>query len=273
MTGSSRPARPGRDAFVDRLVRWGGLEFADFARLDPAAARSLLDPADPDWAVALNNTPKVWAKLPIADCRSAICPGQTAAAGQIGNRRSEIGDCALAEVRAAQSRLVCRHWRELLAAKAPALYDALPWHDVDIGPLLRGRRLWQTRFLLAGGHASVTACRLRRTAGAYAVEPNPALANYIERKAALEKVKNLRVLRATLDATGLPDGAVHLAIVEAPGEAGLVELERVAFEVAVLDTDPLRETDPGLLHARGYRESAITTRFGPATAWVRPPAA
>lgn len=273
MTGSSRPARPGRDALVERLARWGGLEFADFVLLDPVTFRAIFDPADPDWQAALNNTPRVWAKLPIADCRSAICPGQTAAAGQIGNRRSGIGDCALAEVRVAQSRLVCRHWRELLIAKAPALFDALPWHDVDIGPLLRGRRLWQTRFLLAGGHAAIAACRLRRTAGAYAVEPNPALADYIESKAALEKVKNLRVLRAPLEATGLPDGAVHLAIVEAPGQAGLAELERVALEVVVLDTDPLRETDPGLLRARGYRESVITTRFGPAAAWVRPPAA
>jgi hypothetical protein len=247
---------------VERLVRWARLEFADFARLDPATARAAFSAADPDWAAALNNAPQVWTKLPIADVRSSIC-----------NPRSAIRNLTSTEIRSAQRRLVRRHWRELLITKAPALYDALPWHDVDIGPLLRGRRLWQTRFLLAGGHAPVTACRLRRTAGAYAVEPNPALARYIENKVALEKVRNLRVLRAALDAPGLPDGAVHLAIVEAPGEAGLVELERVALEVVVFDTDPLLETDPGLLKARGYRESAITTRFGPASAWVRPPAA
>jgi hypothetical protein len=271
MNSHSRPARPGRDAFLEQIVRWGRLEFADFARLSPAAAGALMDPADPDWQLALNNTPQVWRGLPIADLRSAICAGQPAAVGQIEHRTSGIGDCTLAAIHAAQSRLVRLHARALLIAKAPALFDALPWHDVDLGPLLRGRRLWQTRFLLSGGHASVTMCRLRRSAGVYVVESDPVLAGYLQRKADKERVKKARVVRAPLAQTGLPARSADLALAE-PGpdlEPEIVELERVAAEVVVLGTDPLAEVDPQPLVARGYREAALSSRLGPARAWSR----
>lgn len=247
---------------MERLVRWGRLEFTDFARLDPAALRPLLDPADPEWRAALNNTPQVWRQVPSDQLRRVI-----------GRAEPQERHPRLPDIRAAQDRLVRRHWRELLIAKAPALYDALPWHDVDLGPVVRGRRPWQTRFLLAGGHSSVTACRLRRTAGVYVVEDNPVMAAYTERKAGLEKVKNLRIVRAGLSGIALPSRAADLAIIGLEAVLALAELERVAAEVVLLECDPLSELDPGPLQARGYRRAAIATRLGPATAWVRPPAA
>jgi hypothetical protein len=260
MNCHSRPARPGRDGFLDQLVRWGRLEFADFARLSPAAASALIDLADPDWQLALNNTPQVWTRLPIADVRFAICDLQSA-----------ICNLTSTEIHSAQSRLVRLHARALLIAKAPALFDALPWHDVDPGPLVRGRRLWQTRFLLSGGHASVTMCRLRRSAGVYVVEANPVLAGYLERKAEKERLKKARIVRAPLVRTGLPARSADVAMAE-PGpdlEPEIAELERVAAEVIVLGTDPQAEFDPQPLVARGYREMELSSRLGPARAWRR----
>lgn len=262
MNAHSRPARPGRDVFLDRITRWGRLEFADFARLDPAALRALVDPSDPDWQPALNNAPQVWRQLPVAGPRSAVCSPQSA-----------TGTLTSSDVHAAQSRLVRLHARALLVAKAPALFDALPWHDIDLGPLLRGRRLWQTRFLLAGDHASVTMCRLRRSAGVYVVEANPVLADYLARKAEKERVKKARIVRAPLGRTGLPAGSADVAMAE-PGpdlELEIVELERVAAEVVVLGTDPLAEFDPRPLFDRGYRELKLSSRLGAAPAWRREP--
>ncbi len=255
MTGSSRPARPGRDALIERVVEWGRLEFADFARLDPAVLRALPDLADPDWPAALNNTPEVWRRLKAAGVWPATRSPESAA-----------GAPSLTEIRAAQSRLVRRFWRELLTAKAPALYDALPWHDLDLEPVLCGRRLWQTRFLLAGGHSLVTACRLRRSAGVIVIEPNPGLARYLERKAEMERLKKLRVLPAL---TALPARAADLALVGPRHWPLMPEIESRAGTVVLLDTDPLAAPDSDDLAERGWRGIPVRTRFGPARAWTR----
>lgn len=257
MTVNSCLAPAGQDTLLDRVVNWGRLDIADFARLPLATLRALADPTDPDWAAAAVNAPELW---PGIDPRKVPTADHT---------------LTLAEIQAAQRRLVRRCWRELLIAKAPALYEALPWQELELAPLLRGRQLWRLRLLLAGGHSPVSAVRLRRTAGVIVVEPEPVLADYIERKAGRERLKKLRVVRAGLERTGLPARAVEVALVSPSAVAGklepaVVELERVAAEVFIFASDPLIQLDTGPLEARGYRSLPVVTRWGAASVWHRP---
>jgi len=48
-------------------------------------------------------------------------------------------------------------------------------------------------------------CRCRKSAGVYVVEPDEAIASYIELKCAREKVRRFKLLRAGLDHIPLPD--------------------------------------------------------------------
>lgn len=176
---------------------------------------------------------------------------------------------------------VSQHALELLIAKAPALYDALPWHDWDFSLIERSYRLYRTRFLFAGSGAGVACCRARRSAGVYVVETNPVLADYIERKAELEGVRRFKLIRLSLEQLSLPGQSVDLACIggmtvfesSAGGIAGaLGTLERVARQVLLIDNDPLGEMFPAeLLEKRGFQKATVAVRsLGQRDCWWGP---
>jgi hypothetical protein len=259
------------------LVRLGHLCFDDFLLLSPATLDSDgkwgLSPFSPelasDWSLALNNAPHVSRhfRFQIADCRFPD--------SSVVNRQLSVEG-----IHAAQQRLVTRHAYDLLRAKAPPLYDSLPWHDWDFSIVTKRFKLWQTRFLLAGDGTTVAMCRCRKSAGVYVVEPNEAIARYTERKAALEKVRRFQLLRSVVSSPGpkslvpipLPDNSVDLAIVgSAPSldteDWKLVtrELLRISHNVLLVENSPLA---PALaaasLHTEGYVSEIVEVRdLGP----------
>jgi hypothetical protein len=251
------------------LVRLGHLCFDDFLLL-PAEALDCghwTPDLTADWNLALSNAPDVLLHLrDSASLQSAIC-----------NLQSSV---ALADIHAAQSRLVHTFAYELLRAKAPPLYDSLPWHDWDFSIVTKRFRLWQTRFLLAGDGTTVAMCRCRKSAGVYVVEPNEAIARYTERKAALEKVRRFQLLRSVVSSPGpkslipipLPDNSVDLAIVgSAPSldteDWKLVtrELLRISHNVLLVENSPLAPAlDAASLHTEGYVSEIVEVRdLGP----------
>lgn len=244
-----RPRRTLRELLTDRLVKLGQLEFEDFCRLEPFTVRRIA--ADPDWPVALLNAPHVESRL----CRALR---QSGAGTRLPS--APTGAVSLEAIQAAQERLVRRYAPELLREKAPPLSDCLPWHDWDFAAVARRVPVWQTRFLVAGAGATVTVCRLRRSAGVYVVEPLALMRAYVERKAELEKVKRLTAIDATLEQIPLAAGAVDLAIV---GGSGLVtatvlaELLRVARRLLVIDNDPFSVAD---LPAAGWERAEVDVR-------------
>ena len=256
------------------LVRLGHLCFDDFLLLDPEAPLSqftIHNSLLTDLALALNNTPDILLHLRgSANLQSAIC-----------NLQSPV---ALADITAAQSRLVHAFAYDLLRAKAPPLYDALPWHDWDFSIVTRQFKLWQTRFLLAGDGTTVTMCRCRKSAGVYVLEPSEAIARYIERKAALEKVRRFRLLSSAASSPNpqslapipLPDHSVDLAVIGSlPSlETGhwklvLQELLRVSSNALLIDNNPLcPPLDDKLLTASGFQPASVEVRgLGPRRGW------
>jgi hypothetical protein len=242
------------------LVRLGHLSFDDFLLVPPETLDSGHWTSDlvADWATALNNAPNVGLhvrsidyNLQPANCRLAPAP-------------------TLSEVQAAQQRLVTHYVYELLRAKAPPLYDALPWHDWDFSIVAKRFPLWKTRFLLAGDGTTVAMCRCRKSAGVYILEPDETIARYIERKAALEKVRRFRLVRIpasspspqSLAPIPLPDNSVDLAVIGFipsldAGHWKLVthELCRISRNVLVVENNPLAPplderplVDAGFLH-------------------------
>jgi len=245
-----------RDKLLSAVARLGRLCFDDFRRLEaPTTRRVLSAPETADlWPLALNNTPAV-----LLHFRRS-----TGVSSFIVHRSS------LAEVASAQSRLVHAFALHLLKVKAPPLYDALPWHDWDFSIVARRFKLWQTRILLAGDGSSVTMCRCRRSAGVYVLEPHQTIARYVERKGELEKVKRLRVLRASLDKIPLADHSVDLAIIGSTlDSAAPHELSRVAADVLVVENNPLLsplEEQPFL--NSGFTPNTVEVRsLGPRRSW------
>jgi len=184
------------------LVRLGQLDFDDFLLL----SAETLDVGHwtpdlvTDWSLATNNAPHVEVHFRnSANLQPATC-----------NLQSPL---ALADITAAQSRLVHAFAYALLRAKAPPLYDALPWHDWDFSIVTRRFRLFRTRLLLAGDGTSVVTCRCRKTAGVYVLEPDAATAGYIGAKCDKARVRRLQVIRAPLSRIPLADGSVDLAVV------------------------------------------------------------
>jgi hypothetical protein len=256
-------AEPGAQSDLrTNLVRLGHLCFDDFLLLPAQALDSGHWTPDltADWGLALGNAPDVLLHLGgSTNLQSAICNLQSPP--------------ALADIRAAQTRLVHAFAYELLRAKAPPLYDALPWQDWDFSIVTRRFKLWQTRFLLAGDGTTVTMCRCRKSAGVYVMEPCEVMARYIESKAALERVRRFRLVSPKPQAASrkpafvvpLPDNSVDLAILGSypdleTGNWKLVtdELLRVAANVLLIENNPiLQPLDERSLIDTGFRPDSV----------------
>jgi hypothetical protein len=255
----------------ESLVRLGQLCFDDFLLL----SRETLDAGHwtpemaADWSLALNNAPHILLHLRRSDnLQSAICNLQF----------NPDGPCpSTASIASAQSRLVHAFAYELLRAKAPPLYDSLPWHDWDFSIVARRFKLWQTRFLLAGDGTTVTMCRCRKSAGVYIVEPDKTIARYAEQKAAIEKVRRVRVLNSSVaPSLLLPAASVDLAIVGSipsldTGSWRLVirELLRCCANVLMVENNPLCSplADAPLVDAGFRSDTIIVSGLGPRRCW------
>jgi hypothetical protein len=187
-------------------------------------------------------------------------------------------------IASAQSRLVAHYALDLLKAKAPPLYDALPWQDWDFSIVTKRFRLWQTRFLLAGDGTTVTMCRCRKSAGVYVLEPCETIACYIERKAAIEKVRRFRLVSPKPQAPSLkflseiplPDNSVDLAVIGSCPEletrnSKLVtaELLRVAASILLIENNPLAAplAETPLIDSGFLPDSVAVTDLGPRRCW------
>jgi hypothetical protein len=257
-------SRRSPDAIRASLVRLGHLTFDDFLLLDPRVLASFFtlrsSSLSSDWCLATNNAPHVQLRF-----RSVTCNLQPAT-------------CKLTDIHAAQTRLVHAFALELLKAKAPPLYDALPWHDWDFSIVTRRFPLWKTRFLLAGDGASVTVCKCRKTAGVYMLEPDEAIARYVARKAATEKVRRFHLLprSASLQSAictlqspdtliPLPDNSVDVAIVGSSPDLQTAncrlqtsELLRVSRSVLLVENSPLAAAlDHSWLAANGFTADTV----------------
>jgi hypothetical protein len=280
-------------AIRESLVRLGRLSFDDFLLLSPQTSDSGgkwglsressssegLSPFSPeltpDWSLALNNAPHIQRhfRSQIADCRFPEQP--------VANRQPSIED-----IHAAQQRLVAHFAYDLLRAKAPPLYDALPWHDWDFSVVTRRFQLWRTRFLLAGDGTTVAMCRCRKSAGVYVLEPDETMARYIERKAVLEKVRRFRLVSPRPQAPSLkplseiplPGHAVDLAIIGSvpsldTGDWKLVtrEMLRISRHALLVENNPLcPPLAESTLTDAGFRPDSVeVTGLGARRCWWR----
>ena len=264
-------------AIREWLVRLGHLCFEDFLLLEPETLDTghWTAAVATDWTLATNNAPDVEARFRHSMSRqSAFC-----------NLQSSV---ALEGIHAAQQRLVSHFALDLFKAKAPPLYDALPWHDWGFSIVTRRFPLWKTRFLLAGDGTTVAMCRCRKSAGVYVLEPCEPIASYIKRKAEIEKVRRFHLLRSaasspspqSLAAIPLPDNSVDLAIIGSvpsleTGHWKLVaqELLRVASAVLLVENNPLvLPLDEKALADSGFRPASIEFRgLGQRRCWWHVP--
>jgi hypothetical protein len=250
------------------LVRIGQLCFDDFLLVSAETldiGHWTPDVAS-DWSLALNIAPHVELHFRSADCKL-----------QTANCKLSAGPPSLTDIRAAQQRLVNTFAYDLLRAKAPPLYDALPWHDWDFSIVAKRFKLWQTRFLLAGDGTTVTMCRCRKSAGVYVLEPDETLARYIELKCEKEKVRRLRILRSSLTPSlPLPSDSVDLAILGSSPELQtancklvIQDLLRVAANALIVEFSPLAPplAETPLLDAGFRPDSVAVSGLGPRRCW------
>ncbi len=243
---------PGLMEPAEYMVRLGQLTFRDFLLLCPACVERIKPSlqTDQDLEPALSQALDLEWRF-----RS------------LGLITSSLPSVSPAQASAAQERLVRRFALQLLQHKAPPLYDALPWHDWDMNIVRRTFQPYRTRYLIAGTGAISLAARLSRTAGIWLLEPCVALARYAERRAELERIRRLSLLR-TWKPIPLPDAAVDLAVVcswfsTTNEEIALVlsDLRRIALNVLLVENCPTLPTLPLEQLARlGFRRGTVTVR-------------
>lgn len=271
-------AGPGAQSDVrTSLVRVGHLCFDDFLLLSAETLDTGHRTPDLtcDWTLATNNAPHIEYHFRSGD--RGLQPA---------NCRPAAGPPSLADILAAQQRLVTHFALDLLKAKAPPLYDALPWQDWDFSIVARRFKLWQTRFLLAGDGTTVAMCRCRKSAGVYVLEPCETIARYIERKAALERIRRFRLVRhkpqapslKPLSEIPLPDNSVDLAVIGScldleTGNWKLAtdELQRVAANVLIVENSPLSSPlAEAPMTDVGFRPDTVdVSGIGPRRCWWR----
>jgi hypothetical protein len=249
--------RQSPEAIRQWLVRLGHLCFDDFLLLPPLTLDC--EHWNPnmayDWGLAVNNAPHIQRHFGFqpADLR--------------------LPEVTIENIRAAQARLVSAFAYDLLRAKAPPLYDALPWHDWDFSIVAKRFKLWQTRLVLAGDGTTVTMCRCRKSAGVYVIEPDKTIAGYTERKAAIERTRRFKLLRTGLNRIPLPDCSADLAVIGSVQEeltaSALAELERVAANALLIENNPLAQPLPeDPLAAAGFKpDSVVVSGIGPRRCW------
>jgi len=257
------------------LVRLGRLSFGDFRLLGPQTLLSqftLHNSLLSDWSLALNNAPHIELHFRAVNCSL-----------QPANCKLAEGPPSLADVEAAQKRLVTHFAYELLRAKAPPLYDALPWQDWDFSIVAKRFKLWQTRFMLAGDGTTVTMCRCRKSAGVYVVEPDESIARYIESKAALEKVRRFRLASHKPQASSLklseiplPNNSADLAVIGSSSDLQTADcklviqgLLRVAANVLLIENSPLVPplAEAPLVDAGFHSDTVDVSGLGPRRCW------
>lgn len=247
-------------------VRLGRLDGSDFGLLDShTCARLFADPeSKPLLGPALGGDPLTLHRL------SRACPG-------LADRAWGLAGTAAgpAERDRCRGELVRRWCLELLRAKAPPLYDALPWFELDLAPLLREFRPWRSQVMLTGNGAPALLFRFPRTAGATVVEPVEPVARYCEQRVKFERIRNARVARTPLEELAPTTRPFDLALCgwppfAAPGPA----LERIcaaARTAALLEFGPAgKPPDAGLLARLGFEPLELALADGtPLAARVR----
>lgn len=242
------PARP-----RDFVVRLGRLDCRDFGLLGPPAAARLLEDPDsvPLLGPALGSDPLTLHRL------SRACPERAARILALAD-----GEYPPAERDRCRDELARRWCVELLRHKAPPLYDALPWFDLDPAPLVGKLRPWRSRFLLCGAGAATMLLRFPRTAGVTLVEPDEPVARYAEERVRLERIRNASALRCPLD--GLPGGSGPFDLtlaglpLLAPAEAALERVCAASRTVVLLELGPDNQPPgPELLARLGFTPTAF----------------
>ncbi len=240
-TNGTAPDPGGNREAAAAAVRAGRLSFPDFLRLDPRTVRRIV--ASPDARPLLGFVLPTYPTAQFHFLR--CCPD--------GTRRCLVsaGPAPAASEATARDLLVRTFAVDLLREKAPPIHESLPWLDWDFDEVARRMPLWRTRLLLVGESSSLVLARCRRTAGVYAVEPLGVIRDYLTRKAARLGLHGVRVLDAEPDSIPLPDRSADLAIVasgpDAPSEALLASVTRVARHQLVVDTRPGQAIDEDVL--------------------------
>jgi hypothetical protein len=254
------------------LVRLGRLAFDDFCLLDELTLRSVVNLQSTIfnlqflWPLALSNAPHVLnhLKSELPDLDPALYRWPDAP--------------SLERIHQAQDALVRCCAFELLRAKAPPLWDALPWNEWDFESVIKRFQLWRTRFLLAGDGTTVVLPRLRKSAGVVIHEPLPFLRRYLEGKAAKEKVRRLRFLTIDpLDPGSLePILPADVALFGSPSLPSFSVTQSLAPFISIrhlflVENNPLRvPLDPAEMKTLGFIRSEVEVRnLGPRPVWTR----
>jgi hypothetical protein len=218
------------------------------------------------WPLALSNAPHVLSHLKseLPDLDPALCRWPDA--------------LSLERIHQAQDALVRWCAFELLRAKTPPLWDALPWNEWDFESVIKRFQLWRTRFLLTGDGTTVVLPRLRKSAGVVIHEPLPFLRRYLEGKAAKEKVRRLRFL--TLDpldpGTIGPTLPADVALLGSPSLPSFSVTQSLtpflsARHLFLVENNPLRAPlDSAEMKSLGFTRSEVAVQsLGPRPLWTR----
>jgi hypothetical protein len=255
------------------LVRLGRLRFDDFRLLDAPTLRSVLSSTLRSALCTLDSDLSSLWPLSLANAPHVLCRLQSELPDLDPALYRWPGDVTLERIHEAQDALVRQFAFELLRAKAPPLWDSLPWNEWDFEPLIRRFPLWRTRFLLAGDGTSVILPRLRKSAGVVICEPLPFLRRYLEARAAKEKAKRIRLLGDSSLVTTHPADVALLGSFSIPSASIPSSLNPFLSvpHLFLVENNPLRPPlDPAEMQSLGFTRSEVEVRtLGPRPLWTR----